>query len=55
MIGGKGEGRALRSEQIALGHKLLDEGQSARQVAKALKVHPSTVYRVLRGSITKAS
>jgi DNA invertase Pin-like site-specific DNA recombinase len=46
---------ALRCEQIALGRKLLDEGQSACQVAKALKEHHSTVYRVLRGSITEAS
>jgi DNA invertase Pin-like site-specific DNA recombinase len=42
---------ALTSEQIALGQKLLDEGQSARQVAKVLGVHPSTVYRVLSNSV----
>lgn len=42
----------LKGERIALGQKLLDEGQTARQVAKALKVHPSTIYRVLRGSIS---
>jgi IS30 family transposase len=34
-----------------LGQKLLEEGQSLRQVAKALGVHPSTIYRVLRSSL----
>ncbi|GLS23808.1 DNA-invertase [Labrys miyagiensis] len=43
---------ALKGEQITLGQKLLNEGLTARQVAKALKVHPSTIYRVLRGSIS---
>ena len=43
---------ALANEQVVLGQKLLDEGQSARQVAKALNVHPSTIYRVFRGSIS---
>lgn len=42
---------ALEGEQIALGQKLRDEGLSPRQVAKALKVHPSMIYRVLRCSI----
>lgn len=43
---------ALNIEQIALGQKLLDEGSTPREVAKALKVHPSTIYRVLRSSIS---
>uniref|UniRef100_A0AC34GG07 Resolvase/invertase-type recombinase catalytic domain-containing protein n=1 Tax=Panagrolaimus sp. ES5 TaxID=591445 RepID=A0AC34GG07_9BILA len=43
---------ALNIQQVALGQKLLDEGNTPREVAKALKVHPSTIYRVLRSSIS---
>ncbi|WP_435656211.1 helix-turn-helix domain-containing protein [Brucella pituitosa] len=43
---------ALKAEQVALGQKLLDEGNSPREVAKALNVHSSTIYRVLRSSIS---
>ncbi|WP_259664106.1 MULTISPECIES: helix-turn-helix domain-containing protein [Rhizobium] len=30
----------------------MDEGNSPREVAKALNVHSSTIYRVLRSSIS---
>jgi DNA invertase Pin-like site-specific DNA recombinase len=42
---------ALKSEKIALGQKLLDEGRTVRQVAKVLGVHPTTVYRVSRSVV----
>ncbi|MCV9910393.1 recombinase family protein [Brucella sp. HL-2] len=43
---------ALKTEQIVLGQKLLDEGNSPRDVAKVLNVHSSTIYRVLRSPIS---
>ncbi|WP_137136506.1 recombinase family protein [Rhizobium sp. FKY42] len=40
---------ALSAEQIALARKLIDEGQTARNVAAMLKVHPATLYRCISG------
>ncbi len=40
----------LTGEQIKLGGRLIDEGRSAREVARMFKVHPATVYRALSGS-----
>jgi DNA invertase Pin-like site-specific DNA recombinase len=38
----------LTAEQVALGRRLVDEGGSVRQVARAiLKCHPATLYREL--------
>ena len=37
----------LTTEQIALGQRLIGEGQSPRHVAKMFKVHPATLYRAL--------
>jgi DNA invertase Pin-like site-specific DNA recombinase len=37
----------LTSEQVALGQRLIDEGRSAREVAKMFKVHAATLYRAL--------
>jgi DNA invertase Pin-like site-specific DNA recombinase len=37
----------LTAEQIALGQRLIGEGQSPRHVAKMFKVHPATFYRAL--------
>jgi DNA invertase Pin-like site-specific DNA recombinase len=37
----------LTPEQIALGQRLIDEGKSAREVAKMFKVHTATLYRAL--------
>jgi IS30 family transposase len=41
----------LQGGQVTLGEKLLDEGLSSCQVAKALDVHPATVCRALRKAI----
>ena len=40
----------LTGEQIKLGGRLIDEGRSAREVARMFKVHPATFYRALSGS-----
>lgn len=45
----------LSAEKIALGERLLNEGNSPREVAKVLNVHASTIYRVLRSSISTLS
>ena len=37
----------LTVEQIALGQRLIGEGQSPRHVAKMFKVHPATLYHAL--------
>ncbi len=37
----------LTAEQIALSQRLIDEGKSARDVAKMFKVHPATLYRAI--------
>ena len=37
----------LTVEQIALGQRLIEEGRSARDVAKMFKVHVATFYRAL--------
>ena len=37
----------LTAEQISLGQRLIDEGRSARDVAKMFKVHAATFYRAL--------
>jgi DNA invertase Pin-like site-specific DNA recombinase len=37
----------LSGEQIALGQRLVAEGQSAREVARMLRVHVATLYRAL--------
>ena len=37
----------LSAEQIALGKRLIDEGQSVREVAKVLNCHHATLYRGL--------
>jgi DNA invertase Pin-like site-specific DNA recombinase len=46
----------LTGEQIKLGGRLIDEGRSAREVARMFKVHTATFYRALSGSdATQAS
>jgi transposase len=35
------------ADQIALGQRLIEEGRSARDVAKMFKVHVATFYRAL--------
>ncbi len=43
-----GRPSALTPEQVALGRRLIDEGRSAREVARIiLKCHPATFYREL--------
>ena len=43
-----GRPSALSAEQVALGQRLIDEGQSVREVARMiLKCHPATLYREL--------
>lgn len=37
----------LNAEQVALGKRLIEEGQSVRQVAKVLNCHHATLYRRL--------
>ena len=37
----------LAAEQIALAHRLLEEGTSAGEVARMFKVHRATLYRAL--------
>ena len=37
----------LSAEQVALGRRLIDEGQSVREVAKVLNCHHATLYRRL--------
>ena len=37
----------LASEQVALAHRLLEEGTSAGEVARMFKVHRATLYRAL--------
>lgn len=38
----------LNAEQVALGKRLIEEGQSVRDVAKVLSCHHATLYRSLR-------
>lgn len=38
---------ALAPDQVALGRRLVEEGQTVREVAKLLKVHRATLYREL--------
>ena len=43
-----GRPSALTSEQVALAQRLIDEGESVREVARSiLKCHPATLYREL--------
>jgi DNA invertase Pin-like site-specific DNA recombinase len=42
----------LTTDQVALGQRLVDEGTSARQVAKMLRVHVATFYRALSAQPT---
>ena len=43
-----GRPAALTPEQVSLGRRLIDEGKSAREVARViLKCHPATLYREL--------
>jgi len=44
----------LTAEQIALDQRLIDEGQSARDVAKMFKAHAATLYRALSISAATA-
>jgi DNA invertase Pin-like site-specific DNA recombinase len=37
----------LSAEQVALGRRLREEGQSVREVAKVLNCHHATLYRAL--------
>ncbi len=37
----------LTADQVALGRRLVDEGKSAREVAKMLRVHVATLYRAI--------
>jgi len=37
----------LLPDQVALGRRLVEEGQPVREVAKLLKVHRATIYREL--------
>lgn len=37
----------LTAEQVALGQRLIEEGRSAREVAKMFKVHAATLYRAI--------
>ena len=37
----------LSAEQVALGRRLIHEGQSVREVAKVLNCHHATLYRKL--------
>jgi len=37
----------LSAQQIALGQRLIEEGKSAREVAKMFKIHVATLYRAL--------
>ena len=37
----------LAAEQIALARRLIEEGRSAREVARMFKVHRATLYRAL--------
>ena len=41
----------LKSDQVALARRLLEEGTSARDVAKMLHVHAATLYRALAADI----
>jgi len=40
----------LTPEQVALGQRLIDEGRSAREVAKMFQIHDATFYRALSDS-----
>lgn len=41
-----GRPRKLSSDQGALAQRLLAEGRSVKEVARTLRVHPSTIYRI---------
>jgi DNA invertase Pin-like site-specific DNA recombinase len=42
-----GRPRKMNAEQRELAGRLLKEGQSVREVARAFSVHPATLYRIL--------
>lgn len=42
-----GRPKKLTADQIALGRRLIDEGQPVRETAKVLNVHPATLYRAV--------
>jgi DNA invertase Pin-like site-specific DNA recombinase len=44
----------LTTDQVALGRRLVEEGRSAREVAKMFKVHAATFYRAL-GKLASAA
>jgi DNA invertase Pin-like site-specific DNA recombinase len=44
----------LTTDQVALGQRLIEEGRSAREVAKMFKVHAATFYRAL-GKLASAA
>jgi DNA invertase Pin-like site-specific DNA recombinase len=41
-----GRPRKLSPEQTKLAHRLIDEGQSVREVADTFNVHTATIYRL---------
>jgi DNA invertase Pin-like site-specific DNA recombinase len=41
-----GRPRKLSSDQSALAQRLLVDGRSVKEVARTLRVHPSTIYRI---------
>jgi len=43
-----GRPRKLNREQTKLARRLIDEGQSIREIADTFKVHTSTIYRLSR-------
>ena len=43
-----GRPRKLNSEQTKLARRLIDEGQSVREIADTFNVHTATIYRVSR-------
>ena len=47
-----GRPQKLSPDQIALGNRLIDEGMSAREAAKLLKRHHTTLYRALESRMT---
>ena len=45
----------LTTEQVALGQRLIEEGRSARDVAKMFKVRAATLYRALSSPAAMAN
>src|SRR5438876_6419619 len=41
-----GRPRKLNSEQIKLARRLVDEGQSVKEIAETFNVHTATIYRL---------